>query len=191
MCERHGFPKRQYRILSGPPGYLYNQKTYYDFLDGGLLEIIGGTPRPGAPRSTYVQGFLALRWVLQELGYAPPRRLEGEARVPSRERLTELMQDRVKEPPVPVGEGNAAVVTEDGGRSSLLSDTDVRERLRTGEYLDDIVEEIRVGGHVRVYAPHDHNERFLYLGGIITEEYGDLYVVETGEGTGTFRREEI
>ncbi len=191
LCERHGLPKRQHKVFIGGPFRTSKQKTNYDFLDGGLLKIIGGDWGPWPPRGTYVQGFFALRWVLQELGYAPPRRLKGEARVPSRERLTELVEGRIKEPPVPVGEGNAAASAEDAGRSSLLSGTNVKERLKAGDHLDDVVEELCIGDHVQVHAPCDHNERFLYLGGIVTEEYGDLYVVETAEGTGVFERSEI
>jgi hypothetical protein len=44
----------------------------------------------------YIHGYLAFKLLLQALGYKPPRRLNGEAWVPSRERLHQLLEGREK-----------------------------------------------------------------------------------------------
>jgi hypothetical protein len=62
---------------------------YYVFLNGGLHVSSGNYF--GGERGAHIEGFMALRWVLHELGYAQPRKLKGEERVLSREQIEELV----------------------------------------------------------------------------------------------------
>ena len=42
-------------------------------------------------RGAYIEGFMALRWVMHELGYTQPRKLKGEERVLSHEQIAEIV----------------------------------------------------------------------------------------------------
>lgn len=77
LCHEHGFhPESQ---GGSAPGYsTASYQDFYEFFDGGLT-VSGGNHLVGEfPHGAYIRGFKAFRWVLENLGYAPPGRLKGE-----------------------------------------------------------------------------------------------------------------
>lgn len=92
LCENLELPDRHisepltaWKMLNSAEAY----EDHYDFLDGGLRVYSGN--HFFQKRGAHLEGFLALRWVLHNLGYTQPRRLKGEERVYSREELEEIV----------------------------------------------------------------------------------------------------
>lgn len=92
LCEDLNLPTRHvsepltaWKMLNNAEAY----EDHYDFLDGGLRVLSGNYFFQA--RGAYIEGFLALRWILYNLGYTQPRRLRGEKLVPSRRSLEELV----------------------------------------------------------------------------------------------------
>jgi hypothetical protein len=92
LCEKEHFAKSEERDLGSPMNDASAYKDHYDFLDGGLSIYSGNYFFQ--ERGVYIRGFVALRWILYELGYAQPRKLKGEERVLSREQMEELVAEQ-------------------------------------------------------------------------------------------------
>jgi len=78
-CEAERFPCK--RVSSGSPGNVDAYERYYRFFGGGLA-LYSGNYFCGEPsQGTYLYGFRALRWALDQLCCPQPRKLKGEARL--------------------------------------------------------------------------------------------------------------
>ncbi|MDP9477097.1 MAG: hypothetical protein M3R38_15680 [Actinomycetota bacterium] len=95
LCEKLDLPNRRvsepstaWKMLNSAEAY----EDHYDFLDGGLRILSGNYFFQ--ERGAYIEGLLALRWMLHNLGYTQPRKLKGEEHVPSRKLLEKLVAEQ-------------------------------------------------------------------------------------------------
>ena len=78
-CKSERFPCK--RVSSGSPANVSSYETYYRFLDGGMALYSGNYLFCEPGQGTYLYGFRALRWALDQLRCPQPRKLKGEVRL--------------------------------------------------------------------------------------------------------------